>query len=62
MAVRPPSTKRSVPVTNEASADARNRMHEATSSGVPGRFRMVLLAASSRYCSRVLPSAAVRRS
>src|SRR5204863_58950 len=32
----------------------------ATSSGVPGRLRMVLLAASSRYCSSVRPSSRVR--
>ena len=60
MAVWPPSTNNSVPVTNDASSDARNKMHAATSSGVPGRFRIVLLAASSRYCSSVRPSSRVR--
>lgn len=35
IAVAPPSTNSSVPVTYEASSEARNRMQAATSSGVP---------------------------
>src|SRR3989475_11615931 len=61
MAVWPPSTNRRVPVTNDASSEARNRMQAATSAGVPGRLRIVVFAAFSRYCSRVLPIARGRR-
>jgi len=49
--VWPPSTNRSVPVTNDASSEARNRMHAATSSGVPAASG-VLLAASSGMLER----------
>src|SRR5262249_13691352 len=61
-AVRPPSTNKQVPVTYEASSDARNSTHAATSWGVPGRLSMVRAPASARYSSRVLPAAAMRPS
>src|SRR5262249_22836836 len=47
-AVKPPSTNRQVPVTYEASSDARNSTHAATSWGVPGRLSMVRALDSAR--------------
>jgi hypothetical protein len=42
-----------VPVTYEASSEARNSTHAATSWGVPGRLSIVRALASPRYRTRV---------
>src|SRR5271169_1594385 len=47
----PPSTGRTTPVTNSASADARNTTALATSSGRPGRVRSRRLSLSSFFAS-----------
>ncbi len=56
-AVKPPSTNRQVPVTYEASSDARNSTHAATSWDVSGRLSMVRAPAwgSSRKLFRLQP-------
>ena len=46
-AFQPPSTNRQLPVTNDASSEARKSTQFATSSGLPKRFRMVGLVSES---------------
>ncbi len=41
MDVSPPSANRHVPVTYDASSEARNKTHAAISAGVAGRLSMV---------------------
>src|SRR5262245_19507838 len=58
----PPSTKRHVPVTYDASSQARKRMHAATSAGVPGRLSIVPWPNVRLNSSEVFPADVARRS